>query len=204
MPAFTKDYTTNSIERLPQQAIIFASKTGITINVSDTELANGKVVQTKSGTSQQYTYCPNYLNTTIGADKYLLADNGEKYVATSASSKARPFRPYFEPKGSSGTRGEHQVTSIIFNDDDTRLEGGDIDSRMRAGEAFLVNGGRKKITCESLLPYTTEVRIVTPAGLTLTTFDVQSGEIVETRVESNGVYIVYAENGKYVKKVIVR
>ena len=71
-------------------------------------------------------------------------------------------------------------------------------------EDLLINGGRKKIMVESQLNYTTDVRIVTPAGITLTTFSIQSSEYVETRVESAGVYIVYADNGKYVKKVIVR
>ena len=201
---FTKDYVSNPIPQLPQQAIIFASKPGITVNVSDTELSQGAVVKTKENSNQRFTFRPNYLTTTIGAGNYLLSDRGDKYALTDASSKARPFRPYFEPGGSSGTRGENPVTSIIFNDDDTRLEVGDTDNRMRVGEDFLIDGGRKKITCESQLHYTTDVRIVTPAGITLTTFSIQPSEYVETRVETAGVYIVYADNGKYVKKVIVR
>ena len=201
---FTKDYVSNPIPQLPQQAIIFASKPGITVNVSDTELSQGAVVKTKENSNQRFTFRPNYLTTTIGAGNYLLSDRGDKYALTDASSKARPFRPYFEPGGSSGTRGENPVTSIIFNDDDTRLEVGDTDNRMRVGEDFLIDGGRKKITCESQLRYTTDVRIVTPAGITLTTFSIQPSEYIETRVQSAGVYIVYVDNGKYVKKVIVR
>ena len=69
---------------------------------------------------------------------------------------------------------------------------------------MIVKAGKKKIMVESQLHYTTDVRIVTPAGITLTTFSIQPSEYVETRVETAGVYIVYADNGKYVKKVIVR
>ena len=67
-----------------------------------------------------------------------------------------------------------------------------------------MNAKRKKITVESQLHYVTDVSIVTPAGITLKTFTIQPSEYVETRVANSGVYIVYADNGKYVKKVIVR
>ena len=69
---------------------------------------------------------------------------------------------------------------------------------------LIVKGGKKKITVESQLRYTVDVRIVTPAGITLSTYSIEPGEVVETRVQSPGVYIVEGENGKYIKKVIVR
>jgi hypothetical protein len=38
----------------------------------------------------------------------------------------------------------------------------------------------------------------------LSTFDIAPDETVATRVASTGVYIVYADNGRYVKKIIVK
>jgi hypothetical protein len=197
---FTNEYPDNQIPQLPQQAIIFASKPGITIKVSDTELSQGAVVQ---GTTQKYTYRPNYLNSTVGEGNYLLSDEGDKYALTDANAKARPFRPYFVP-GAASTRGDHQVHSIIFTDDDSQLGIKTGIQTIGIVDDLLVKGGKKKIMVESQLHYTTDVRIVTPAGITLTTFSIQPSEYVETRVETAGVYIVYADNGKYVKKVIVR
>ena len=77
-------------------------------------------------------------------------------------------------------------------------------NQLGSDDDLIVKAGKKKICVESQLRYTTDVRIVTPAGITLTTFSIQPSEYVETRVETAGVYIVYADNGKYVKKVIVR
>ena len=115
-----------------------------------------------------------------------------------------PFRPYFVTV--SQTRGEpdKSVNNIIFNDVESSMKTTDIDPKAKAGEDLLIKGGRKKIMVESQLHYTTDVRIVTPAGITLTAFSIQPSEYVETRVETAGVYIVYADNGKYVKKVIVK
>ena len=71
-------------------------------------------------------------------------------------------------------------------------------------ENLLVKAARKKIIVESQLHEETEVRIVTPAGITLSAYIIEPGETVVTRVENGGVYIVYAADGQYVKKLIVK
>lgn len=190
-------------ERVLKQAIIFASKTGVTIAKSDEELIAGSVEQ---GTATKYVFHPNYINREMAVGEYLLNETGDKYEKVNEGDKktVRPFRPYFV-KGTSGTRTVgNNVRSIIFKDDDTSLKHTpEIQELFQEGD-LLVKGGRKKIMVESQLNYTADVRIVTPAGITLTTFSIQPSEYVETRVQTAGVYIVYADNGKYVKKVIVR
>ena len=197
---FTKEYQDNPIPQLPQQAIIFASNPGITIKVSDGELSQGAVVQ---GTTQKFTYRPNYLNTTVGEGNYLLADDGAKYALTDASAMARPFRPYFVP-GPATTRTDHQVQSIIFTDDDSQLEMNTAIHTYGMDGDIIAKGGKKKITVLSRMPYTVDVRIVTPAGITIASFTLEPSEEVETRVENGGVYIVDGEDGRHVKKVIVK
>jgi len=77
-------------------------------------------------------------------------------------------------------------------------------NQLGGDDDLIVTAGKKKIMVESQLRYTTDVRIVTPAGVTLTSYSIQPSEYVETQVYSAGVYIVYADNGKYVKRVIVK
>ena len=185
---------------LDAQVITFASDDGgVAINVSDDEMTGVAI----SG----YKFMPNYATVDLPNGSFILHKDGDKYekVNTSVAKKTLlPFRPYFVTV--SQTRGEpdKSVNNIIFNDVESSMKTTDIDPKAKAGEDLLIKGGRKKIMVESQLHYTTDVRIVTPAGITLTTFSIQPSEYVETRVETAGVYIVYADNGKYVKKVIVR
>lgn len=60
---------------------------------------------------------------------------------------------------------------------------------------------RKKIVVESSLNYTAEVRIVNVAGATISTFDIEPGETVETSINSSGVYIVLTTDNRYNKKL---
>ena len=48
------------------------------------------------------------------------------------------------------------------------------------------------------------VRIVNVAGQTIASFDIAPGEVVETRVNIAGVYIVRSDDGHYTKKLSVR
>ena len=57
---------------------------------------------------------------------------------------------------------------------------------------------------ESSLSYTTDVRIVTAAGITVAAFPVKAGQTVEVRADFAGMYIAHTLDGKYTKKVAVR
>ena len=184
---------------LDAQVITFASDKGVAIDVSDEEMTGVTI----SG----YKFKPNYATVDLADGNFIIHTDGNKYEKVDNSTAKKtllPFRPYFVP--GSSTRGEpdNSVNNIIFNDVESSMKATDIDPKVKEGEDLFIKGGRKKITCESQLHYTTDVRIVTPAGITLNTFSIQPSEYIETRVQSAGVYIVYADNGKYVKKVIVR
>ena len=196
---FVARNTKVSIDQLPKQTIIFASPTtGVTINVSDTEIAAGGV------TNGGYKFTPSYLNTEVATGGYLLNGDGDKYMKVNVASTVLPFRPYFEKVSATRGEGERPVNSIIFNDDMAQMKTPKSVNQLRADEDLIVTSGKKKICVESDLRYTTDVRIVTVAGISLTSFSIEPGETVETRIENSGVYIVYADNGKYVKKEIVK
>ena len=188
-------------DKLQKQAIIFVSNPGVTINVSDGELTAGVVRQ---GSSQKYDFHPNYATKQLAVGDYMLASTGDRYEKLTEAKTARPFRPYFV-KGPAGTRTESEgVKKITFNEEMGQLKGVSDNLQEKWDDDLIVKGGKKKIKVESELHYTTDVRIVTPAGMTLTTYAIEPGETVDTRVETAGVYIVYGDNGKYVKKVIVK
>ena len=188
-------------DKLQKQAIIFVSNPGVTINVSDGELTAGVVRQ---GSSQKYDFHPNYATKQLAVGDYMLASTGDRYEKLTEAKTARPFRPYFV-KGPAGTRTESEgVKKITFNEEMGQLKGVSDNLQEKWDDDLIVKGGKKKIKVESELHHTTDVRIVTPAGMTLTTYAIEPGETIETRVETAGVYIVYGDNGKYVKKVIVK
>lgn len=146
------------------------------------------------------------MNKKIDANGYLLTTEGDKYKIGTEGSKVLPFHPYFV-RTTSGTReAGNDVHSIIFTDEMSQLKStrSVTDISSAEGNNLLVKAGRKKIVVESQLHYMSDVRIVTPAGITYTTFSIEPEEVVDTRVESSGVYIVYADNGRFVKKVIVK
>ncbi|MBQ8989261.1 MAG: hypothetical protein IJ067_06190 [Prevotella sp.] len=191
-----------------RQTISFVSKEGVQIGISDNE----------NGTTQDgYTFRANYLNDPeIGAGKtaYLLDTDGDSFdkTETVATGAISAFRPYFvnPADASGGTRGKDvtrqpdKTQRIIFSGEIPSLGNATAIRDLGVGEDLIVKGGKKKIAVESQLRYTADVRIVTPAGITLKTFTIQPTEYVETRVETAGVYIVEGDEGRYVKKVIVR
>ena len=52
--------------------------------------------------------------------------------------------------------------------------------------------------------YVTDVRIVNPAGITMKTFTIKPGEVVETFMINAGVYIVQSTDARYTKKLAVK
>ena len=196
---FRPNNTREPIDKLEKQVITFASKAStnsqlVSIGVSDDQM--------KQEAYSGYLYCTNYLNKELETGSYLLSAAGDQYEKLVTQKTALPFRPYFKLSTAptrSGARG------IIFSDETGNVNTTPIKEVVsNADDDLIVKGGKKKIKVESELHYTTDVRIVTPAGMTLTTYAIEPGETVDTRVETAGVYIVYGDNGKYVKKVIVK
>jgi hypothetical protein len=187
--------------KLSKQTIIFASAPGASIGVSDRELAAVKI--TNEG--YNYLYCPTYASKELPKDSFMLSSDGSKYQRLTEAATVKAFRPYFvKTVASSQTRGEStSVNSIIFSNETSSMSTSALQPTNR-NENLLVKAARKKIIVESQLHEEAEVRIVTPAGITLSAYMIEPGETVVTRVENGGVYIVYAADGRYVKKLIVK
>ena len=184
--------------KLPKQTITFASKASTNSNYAEIGVSDDQMKQEEYN---GYLYCTNYLNKELETGSYLLSAAGDKYEQLEVKKAVLPFRPYFMKKPSS-TRGG--ARGIIFSDETGNMNTTPIKQVVTNADDLIVKGGKKKIVVESELHYTTDVRIVTPSGITLTTYAIEPGETIETRVETAGVYIVYGDNGKYVKKVIVK
>ena len=212
----------NKITRLGKQTITFASKTGDTIRVSDTEKAGV--------TYNGYTFYPSYLNEKFTAEEnspyYTLYSNYDynndrtadfsayKQVPASGDPIAQAaFRPIFkrgagglfEARRAGATRGDDAVAQyIIFDDNDSEIKKDEPIQEEEKLEDLIVNGGRKVVVVKSNLREEKEVNIVNMAGVTLAAFTIQPGETITTNVALTGVYIVRTTDGRYTKKVLVR
>ena len=180
------------------QVITFASKPGITINVSDDEtggVSNG----------DSYNFKPSYLNESFTAGTgttptYTLNGAGNSYdlvTGTETPVVTYAFRPYFLK-----TSGSRQTRSIIFSNNG--LEQLSPDSHVVEPGILEIHAVGHNIVVTSSLKFTTDVRILNTAGLTMKTFAIRPGETIETRIFNAGVYIVQDEEGKYTKKLSVK
>ena len=176
-----------------KQTISFVSNPNITIGISDDELTATAI--------DDYSFLPNYMSKAVTG--YLMNADGDRYNSA-VETAAVPFRPYFVA-APSGSR-TRTVEQIIFGQSDTPIgveEHGD----PRKEE---INGGlriwtkKDKIFVESTLSFTEDVRVVTPAGITVAAFDVEPGQTVEVQADFSGLYIVHTLDGKYTKKVAVK
>ena len=177
--------------RLEKQTISFVSGAGIEIGVSDDEL--------KATSINGYTFMPNYMSKKV--DGYLMNADGNGFNITTEPTAAVPFRPYFV--AASGTR---TVEQIIFGQSDTPIgveEHGDPTQDDATG-TLLIYAKKSKIVVKSSLSYTTDLRVVTPAGITVAAFAVKPGQTVEVQADFSGMYIVHTLDGKYTKKVAVK
>ena len=197
---------------LSKQIITFASPTGTTIRVSDTEKAGVK--------HGDYTFCPSYLNERFESASYYTLhssydSNSDGVGDCSAYRKVSgegadqyAFRPYFKyvVAGARGvTRGDGSMAQyIIFDDNDSEIKKEEPIQADDSFEDLIVNGGRKVIVVKSSLHEENEVNIVNMAGVTLAAFTIQPGETITTNVALTGVYIVRTTDGRYTKKVLVR
>ena len=185
--------------KLDAQIITFASATGISIDVSDTELKTGGTAATAKG----FVFMPNYSSKAIDSGAgYVLNTAGSSYDVTTASTKTVPFRPYFT---GGYAEAREETRSIVFSEEQTQLEGeDDKPKKEEIGGTLDIYAKRKKIVVASTLSYTTDVRIVTPAGITVCAFAVEPGKTIEVRPDFSGMYIVHTLDGKYIKKVAVK
>ena len=196
---FVPKYTfSKDIEALNRQPIIFASDYGAAIGVSDNELqpvvANG------------YRFMPSYLNTKFdeAGMGYVLSADGGSFDKNAAGDVAVAFRPYFL-KAASNTRGMDSVERIIFgNGQSTDLFAISGDPQEKAHGTLNIYAKKQYVIVESSLSYTTDVRIVTPAGITVAAFTIKPGQTIQVRADFSGMYVVHTLDGKYMKKVAVR
>ena len=179
--------------KLEKQTISFVSDPGISIAVSDDELTATAI--------NDYTFMPNYMSKKV--EGYLMNADGNTFNKTAGPTAAVPFRPYFIYTPSS-TRA---VDQIVFGQSDTQFG---IEEQHGDPRKEEINGGlriwtkKDKIYVESTLSFTEDVRVVTPAGITVAAFDVEPGQTVEVQADFSGLYIVHTLDGKYTKKVAVK
>ena len=184
--------------KLDKQTISFVSEPGITIAVSDDEL-DAEAVEIAVN-DYKYSFMPNYMSKKVVG--YLMNTDGNRFDKTPDGGVATvPFRPYFVSTSSAPAR------SIIFDSDDTSLTFGDDKdpSGDDFGEGDLVFTVRKHtISVTSSLRDKADVRIVNVGGLNIANFTIQPGETIDTHVNADGVYIIRAAGGRYMKKIAVR
>ena len=192
--------------KLAKQTISFVSKPEITIGVSDDELNDGKVTQAG------YTFMPNYMSKEVVG--YLMNSEGNSFNKAMTTTEpiepvavaTIPFRPYFvavaSPSPSPASR-RSEVKSIIFDSSDSSFAFGDDPSDELAGELRFSVKPRKLVT-SSTLRKPADVQIYSTSGVVISSFTIQPGETVETDINTSGVYIVRAANGRYTKKLAVR
>ena len=186
-----------------RQTITFASDEGCQIAVSDTELH--KVAAT--GSLNGYSFVPSYLNQTLeaGTDNYVLSSDGSafnKVPATGDAVQATAFRPYFSKTAASARQAD--VQSILFSQNTYSLEG-TLDPRDGGIDGTLIIQSQKhKVVVTSALAESADVTIVNAAGVTVTTFTIEPGQTVETRLPVSGVYIVRTADSRYQKKLAIK
>jgi hypothetical protein len=189
-----KNTATAAPAQLGKQTISFVSNPGISIKVSDDEISATAI--------DGYKFMPNYMSKSVVG--YLMNQDGNSFDKTPAGgSAATPFRPYFEGASNSSTR---TVEQIVFGLLDTPIgveEHGDPTQGDATG-TLLIYAKKSKIVVKSSLSYTTDVRVVTPAGITVAAFDVEPGQTVEVKADFSGMYIVHTLDGKYTKKLAVK
>ena len=186
VPEYTAGWPGDRV--LDRQTITFASAYGAAIGISDDELKGVKV--------GDYTFRPNYAATDLTTASYVLNTEGSSYDRAETTTTI-PFRPYFT-SAADGAR----TRSIVFGDEGSQL-GGEGDPS-HSGQDLIITTREHKIIVESQLRYVTDVRIVNTAGITMKTFTIKPGEVVETFMINAGVYIVQSTDARYTKKLAVK
>ncbi len=208
---FKAKNTAVPIDQLGKQVITFASSdTGISIGVSDNEMSG---VSYRIGNSNEtFTFMPSYMNNEMEPGTFVMNTDGNAYKALSETAATNTenkvsktqyaFRPYFvKSAGSSNTR------TIIFGneqpEDQISEQHGDPTKEEVSG-GLHIYAKKGKIYVRSSLSFTEDLRVVTPAGVTVATFTVKPGQTVEVQADFSGMYVVHTLDGQYVKKVAVK
>ena len=192
-----KNTATTAPAQLAKQAISFVSNPGITIGVSDDELA------TKSVTEDGYKFVPNYMSKK--EEGFLMNATGSSFDKTPAGGLATvPFRPYFVAAPAQNVAPRRAAAeSIVFDSSDSSFAIGDDPSDELAGELTFSTKPRKLVTTSSL-HQPADVRVYNVSGVAISAFTIQPGETVETDITVAGVYIIRAANGRYLKKLALK
>jgi hypothetical protein len=175
-----------------RQIVTFASEPGATVKVSDAEM---KAADTYNG----YTFRPNYQTVELPAETaYLLNADGSRFEKNATATMSLPFRPYF-------TASPNNTRTITFGNEQPELKAEEDHGDPRKGASGTLNIYTKKgrIFVESSLSYTTDVRVVSPSGITVAAFAVKSGETVTVQADFSGIYVAYTLDGRYIKKLSV-
>jgi len=189
-----KNTASTAPAQLGKQTVSFVSVPEITISVSDDE-TKASAIDAVDG----YKFLPNYMSKTVTG--YLMNQDGNSFDATpSGGSAAVPFRPYFVSTSSAPAR------SIVFDNNDLSFTFDDKDpSGDNFGDGDLVFTVRKHIiSVTSSLHRETDVRIVNMGGLNMNHFTIQPGETIDTHITADGVYIIRADGGRYMKKIAIK
>ena len=206
--SFEAQNTATPITKLTKQVITFASATGATIKDSHSEL-NGVKPE-----GSALAFKPNYLNESLaaGTNNYVLEaeydSNNDNEADCSRFGKVPgegdatmvyAFRPFF-------TSGNGTTRTILFDEEESELKGDEDHGNLLEGIGGTLNifAKKNKIYVESSLNFTEDLRVVTPAGITVATFTVKPGQTVEVEADFSGMYIVHTLDGLYTKKVAVR
>ena len=187
--------------KLTTQIITFASAEGATIGVSDTELTNAS--------ENGYAFVPNYAKKTLTDVAYILntsdevIDNrGNSYKKVTSGAVTVPFRPYFMASAPAGSR---MASEIVFSQIDGQFGVDEKEPGQNDNEGgLLIYTKKHKIVVESTLTESTEVCIITAAGVQVKTLTIEPGQTVETYMTNRGVYLVQTTDGRHRKKLAVK
>jgi hypothetical protein len=189
-----KNTATTAPAQLSKQSISFVSVPNITIGVSDDEL--------HAVTADNYSFMPNYMSKKV-SNAFLMNGEGSSFDVTPTGGSATvPFRPYFV--ASSTPAPSYDVTrSIHFDSSESSFTIDEDPSDELAGELRFSVKPRKLVT-SSTLRKPADVQIYSTSGVVISSFTIQPGETVETDINTSGVYIVRAANGRYTKKLTLK
>jgi hypothetical protein len=188
-----KNTATTAPAQLSKQSISFVSVPNITIRVSDDEL--------HAVTADNYSFMPNYMSKK--EEGFLMNATGSSFDVTPTGGSATvPFRPYFV--ASPAPAPSYDVTrSIHFDSSESSFTIDEDPSDELTGELRFSVKPRKLVT-SSTLRKPADVQIYSTSGVVISSFTIQPGETVETDINTSGVYIVRAANGRYTKKLTLK
>jgi hypothetical protein len=189
-------------DRIKQQVITFASEPGTTINVSDKELK--EMEMTVKYNNDKYIFKPSYLNEDLAAYpaepaasttydvNFALNEAGNSFALVNGTAQSiNAFRPFFTGKKTSPASGAREFNYIDFtNLTDGTLEP-DIDMYGKEkGDLIIYARGREIFTTSRMKDENINIRIVNASGAVITTYTLEPGKTISTRITNPGTYIV--------------